>query len=39
MENAFEISDEMKRRFEAEKTEDNLRVYVMAELLSPIEDM
>ena len=38
MKDAFEISNEMKLRFEANKTEENLCMYVMAELLTPIED-
>ena len=38
MKDAFEISNEIKLRFEANKTEENLCMYVMAELLTPIED-
>lgn len=38
MKDVFEISEEMKRRFETDRTEENLRKFVMAELLAPICD-
>ena len=38
IEDVFELNKKLKKKFELDRTEENLRQYVMSELLSPIED-